>query len=179
MFKKILIVTLVVLLLAGCAATGGATKLGLGHKVTFADRSADATADKAGTIISDALFAAAAVDANGKVVGIRIDDAQITASFDAAGKIVTDLTAEGKTKVELGDEYGMVKYGNAVQEWYKQVADLEKWMVGKTSDQIKGMKTKESESEGLVSDEADLNGKVTIGISDFLVVAQEAIANAK
>lgn len=179
MFKKIVIITLVVLLLAGCAATGGAAKTGLGHKVSLSERSTDATADKAGSIISDTMMAAVTVDANGKVLGIRIDDAQVTASFDSTGKITSDLTAAGKTKVELGDDYGMVKYGGAVAEWYKQVASLESWMVGKTSDQIKNMKTKTSETEGVVTDEADLNGKVTIGISDFLTVAQEAIANAK
>jgi uncharacterized protein YuzE len=181
MLKKIMIVTLVVLLLAGCAATT-TTKTGLGHSISI-EKSKDVSekdgAPVDGTAQADTMMAAVTVDANGKVLGIRIDTAQVKIKFNAEGKITSDKAVAGKTKVELGMDYGMLKASAIGKEWFEQSAAIEAWMVGKTSDQIKNMKTKDSESEGKVADEADLNGKVSIGIADFLVVAQEAIANAK
>jgi len=178
MFKKIVIITLVVLVLAGCAATGGATKTGLGHDISISARSTDATADEAGSIITDTVMAAVTVDANGKVLGVNIDDAQITLAVDATGKLTTDKTAELKTKDELGEAYGMKKFGGSKYEWNEQVAFVEGWMVGKTASQIAAMKTKDGE-EGKLADEADLVGKVSITVPEFLKVVAEAIANAK
>jgi hypothetical protein len=177
MFKKILIITLVVLVLAGCAATGS-TKTGLGHQVAISERSTDATADADASIITDTTMAAVTVDANGKVLGINIDDAQITLAVDKTGKLLTDKTVLLKTKDELGPDYGMKKFGGSKYEWNEQVAFIEGWMVGKTAAQIAAMKTKDGE-EGKIADEADLVGKVSITVPEFLVVVAEAIKNAK
>jgi hypothetical protein len=178
MFKKIVIITLVVLVLAGCAATGGATKLGLGHDISISSMSTDATMDAAAKIVTDTVIAAVTVDSNGKVVGINIDDAQITLAVDKTGKLTTDKATAFKTKDELGPDYGMVKYGGSKYEWNEQVAFLETWMVGKTATQIAAMKTKDGE-EGKIVDEADLVGKVSITVPTFLKVVDEAIKNAK
>jgi hypothetical protein len=181
MFKKILVITLVVLVLAGCAATG-ATKTGLGHEISIAKSKDVSEKDGAkvnGVAQADVMMCAVTVDANGKVVGIKIDTAQVKIAFDADGKIASDKTVLGKTKVELGNDYGMKKASAIGKEWFEQTAAIEKWMTGKTSEQIKNMKVATSESEGTISDEADLKGSATIGIASFLAVAQEAIANAK
>ncbi len=179
--KKILAVTLVAaLLLAGCSASGGAVKLGLGQK-TMIDKSADLTEKdgvKAGAAQVDTMMCAVVVDASGKVVSIRFDTAQTKVTFDEAGKITSDKAVEYPTKRELGDEYGMKKASSIGKEWFEQVDAIEKWMTGKTADQIKGMKVKTTE-EGTVSDEADLTSSATIKIDEFLEVAAEAIANAK
>ena len=176
MLKKILIVTIAVLLLAGCAATT-TTKTGLGHEISIAS-SKDATVDAAGNAQSDTMMAAVTVDANGKVLGIRLDVAQVKIAFDATGKITSDKTVRGKTKVELGTAYGMIKASKIGKEWFEQAAALESWMVGKTSTQIAGMSTT-TNADGVVTSEADLNGKVTITVDEFLRVAAEAIQNAK
>ena len=52
---------------------------------------------------------AAAFDKDGKVAGTIIDNAQTKVNFDKNGKVASDKNAEIKTKVELGDEYGMKK----------------------------------------------------------------------
>ncbi len=178
MFKKIMIITLVVLVLAGCAATGGATKLGLGHDVSISSLSTDATADAAAKIVTDTVMAAVTVDSNGKVVGINIDDAQITLAVDNTGKLTTDKSTVFKTKDELGTDYGMIKFGGSKYEWNQQVAFIEGWMVGKTASQIAAMKTKDG-AEGKIADEADLVGKVSITVPIFLKVVAEAMTNAK
>lgn len=169
------------LLLAGCSQTGSGTKLGLASK-TVMNRStdlADANGVKSGTTLSDTMMCAVTVDSAGKVVNIRFDDVQAPIAFDATGKITTDKSTLFKTKRELGNDYGMKKASGIGKEWFEEVDAIEKWMTGKTADQIKAMKVKTTQAEGEVSDEPDLASGATIGVSDFIEVAAAAIANAK
>ena len=173
--KKILLFTLVALLLAGCGAT--TVKTGLGNKVSIAS-STDATADKAGLAQVDTTMAAVTFDSKGKILNLTIDTAQTKVNFSKEGKITTDKAAEQKTKVELGNDYGMKKASKLGKEWFEEIADLQKWMIGKTIDQVKSMKVKEVEGKK-VTDEADLTSKVSIGVEDYLYVVEEAFKNAK
>jgi hypothetical protein len=180
--KKALAVILVLglFLLAGCAGAAG-TKLGMASK-TIMSRStdlADTGGVKTGTTLADTLMCSAVVDAGGKVVSIRFDDVQAPIAFDEAGKITTDKSTVFKTKRELGSDYGMKKASAIGREWFEQVDAIEKWMTGKTADQIKSMKVKTTQAEGNVPDEPDLASGATIGISDFIEVAAAAINNAK
>lgn len=167
--KKLLALTLVAVLLAGCGAAAS-VKIGLGHKVSIA-KSTDATADAEGLAQVDTVMAAVTVDSAKKILGVVIDTAQIKVNFDTTGKITTDLNAEQKTKVELGDAYGMKKASSIGKEWYEQIAELEKWMVGKTVDKITAVKS--------AADEADLKSKVTISISDYQEAVAEAVSKAR
>jgi GH24 family phage-related lysozyme (muramidase) len=117
--------------------------------------------------------------AGGKVVNIRFDDVQAPIVFDDTGKITTDKATVFKTKRQLGNDYGMKKASGIGKEWFEQVDAIEKWMTGKTADQIKAMKVKTTQAEGNVADEPDLASGATIGISDFIEVAVAAIGNAK
>lgn len=182
--KKTLVLAFVLLLavslLAGCGAAGGA-KLGLASK-TIMSRStdlADVNGAKQGTTLSDTIMCAATVDASGKVTSIRFDDVQAPINFDETGKITTDKATQFKTKRELGNDYGMKKASGIGKEWFEEVDAIEKWMTGKTADQIKAMKVKTTQAEGNVSDEPDLASSATIGISDFIEMAVAAIGNAK
>lgn len=175
--KKLIAVTLAVLLLAGCGAATG-VKVGLGHTISIG-RSTDAAADKDGSAIVSTVMTAAAFDANGKILGVTIDAAEGTVNFNAQGKITSKLDEMQKTKVELGKDYGMVKGSKIGKEWYEQIAELEKWMKGKTVDQVKAMKVKSSEEGGNVTDEPDLNSKVTLSVDNFLSTLEEAYKNAK
>ena len=77
----------------------------------------------------DTTIAATAFDADGKVVGTIIDNAQMRVNFDAEGK-VTNRDAELKTKKELKDGYGMKAASTIGKEWYEQMAELENgWLV--------------------------------------------------
>ena len=54
--------------------------------------------------------------------------------MSAEGEIVSkDYTA---TKRELGDDYNMVKYGNAIAEWDAQAKAFADYTVGKTADEV-------------------------------------------
>jgi len=128
--KKVLALTLVAVLLAGCGAAAS-VKTGLGHTISVA-KSKDAAADAEGLAQVDTVMAAVTVDSSKKILGVVIDTAQVIVNFDATGKITTDLNKEQQTKVELGDLYGMKKASSIGKEWYEQIADLEKWMIGKT-----------------------------------------------
>lgn len=179
--STLIIVTLIAVTFTGCGgnASSGNVKTGLGQVISVA-KSKDATADKDGAAQADIVMAAVSVDSNGKIVSVTIDAAQPTVSFDTSGKIKSDLAEITKTKVEQGKDYGMIKNSKIGKEWYEQIADLEKWMIGKTIDQIKTMKVKEvDETHKNVPDEPDLVSKVTLTVEDFISVVEEAVKNAK
>lgn len=165
--KKILALTLVAILLAGCGSAS--VKTGLGQNISIA-KSTDATAEAEGLAQVDTVMAAVTVDSSNKILGVVIDTAQTKINFDTNGKITSDLNAEQKTKVELGFDYGMKKAGSA-REWFEQIAELEKWMVGKTVDKITAIKD--------ASEDADLKSKVSITISSYQEAVAEAVTNAR
>jgi hypothetical protein len=74
----------------------------------------------------------------------------------------------------------MVKASSIKKEWYQQIAELEKWMTGKTVDEIKGMKVKAKDEEHpAVPDVPELTSSVTVSVQDFTAAVAEAFANAK
>jgi hypothetical protein len=154
------------------------TKVGLGTLTSIAS-SKDKT-DESGPVGQvDTVMAAVGFDSAGKVVSVTIDNAQTRVNFDTDLKLTSDPDAEYKTKVELGDEYGMKKRSEIGKEWYEQIAELEKWMVGKTVDEIKSMKTVNKDaSHPAVPDEQDLTSLVTITVQDYIAVVEEAWNNA-
>lgn len=179
--KKIFAITLVIVLfLAGCSSSGSSVnKLGLGQKTTIASSTdlADTDGVKSGTAQADTVMCAVMIDANGKVVDIKIDTAQTAINFDEAGVITSDKTIEYQTKREKGADYGMIKASGIGREWFEQADAIEDWMTGKTADQIKNMKVTAGEG-GNVSAEPDLTSSATIKVDDYIAVAVEAIENA-
>mgnify|MGYP005841534191 CR=1 FL=1 len=169
--------------LAGCSSGPTVTKIGLGH-VTSIAKSTDLTTAADGKVTPptaqvDTTFAVVAFDKDGKVVKVSIDTAQSKVAFDDKMQLTTDVKAEGKTKVELGDAYGLGKVSTIKKEWNQQIAELEKWMVGKTVDQIKAMKTKQRDaSHPKVPDVPELTSLVTITVQDYIAVVEEAWKNA-
>ncbi|MGI5848758.1 MAG: lipoprotein [Christensenellales bacterium] len=157
----------------GIAITGK-TKTGFGNAVSLASsKSAANGTDAVGQ--TDNVMAAVTVDDKGVIVGVMIDSAQVKVTVNAQGKITTDLSAELKTKGELGDEYGMKKASGIGKEWYEQINELSRWIIGKTIDEVMGMKTTD---EGIPA-EADLTSSVTIHVNDYLNTVQKAVQNAK
>ncbi|HHX75004.1 MAG TPA: hypothetical protein GX699_08895 [Firmicutes bacterium] len=156
-----------------------ADKLGLGHTISIAKSKdyAPAEGDKSEVLPTaqvDTVVAATAFTADGKVAGVIIDTAQIVVNFDKDGKVTSDKTAVLKTKVEKGDEYGMKRVSTIEKEWFEQIAELEKWMTGKTVNEITAMAL-----DGGKPADADLTAKVTVTVTDYLAAVEEAAANAK
>mgnify|MGYP000859428366 CR=1 FL=1 len=175
--KKVLALTLVAVLLAGCGAAS--VKTGLGNTISI-DSSKDATADEEGLAQVDTTMAAVTVDSAGKILGVKIDTAQVKVNFDQTGKIITtDKAVELKTKVERGNDYNMKKASSIGKEWFEQIAELEKWMVGKTANDISGLAVTKNKEGGSVPSDPDLSSKVTLSVDDYQAAVTEAIANAK
>lgn len=99
----------------------------------------DATADKDGKSALETYVFAAAVNAEGKVVTSTSDCVAIDFTFTAAGKSTLDTTKAVQSKRELGDNYGMVAYGNAAKEWYAQADAFDANCEGKTAAEIAGL----------------------------------------
>ena len=155
------------------AEEGAITKLGLGHVISIA-KSKDKGTDAEGKAVNalaqaDVVIASVGFDADGKVVSVFIDVAQTRVAFDEALVVTADKTAEVKTKKDLGADYGMAKASGIGKEWFEQIAALEDWMVGKTVEEIKGMKMAEGKST-----EEDLVSSVTISVGDYIAAVEQA-----
>ena len=201
-FLLMITVVLVMALLAGCAGTvvvvgdctcptegGNVTvdtqpvvgdgetplKTGLAVSTKISD-SVSATAEKNGSAAYDITIAAVTVDENGVIRSCKLDSVPATVNFDAAGQIVTDLTAVIDTKNEKGANYGMVAHGGAVAEWDAQVAALCNFAVGKTVEELKNGAVSES---GYAPEGTDLASSATIYLGGYVSVIEAAVNNAK
>ena len=176
--KTLVIVAAVVVVLAvvlGVVFLGGNKekeyKLGMG--VAFGDFT---NAQINGTV------ATVVLDDAGKIQVCRIDTFQN--KYTADEKVTfTSL----KTKMELGYDYNMAKFGHSlvgnetVKEWFEQAKAFETWVVGKTADEVKNMKLQTIESNGyVIANEADLLAAgCTISIEEFRDAVVKACNDAQ
>ena len=116
--KKLIAMIMVLCMMFTMVACGGgeaapeaaAYKLGMGVELKT-------TSSKTENAQVDATVATVVTDAEGKIVVCRIDCAQSKMAV-VGGAVEADKTF--KTKMELGDDYGMVAYGAAMAEWDAQ-----------------------------------------------------------
>lgn len=161
------------------AEEGTIVKLGLGQNTSIASSKDADGADVTAVGQVDTIMAAVGFDKDGKVVSVTIDNAQTKVQFNKDLTLKSDVNAEYKTKAELKEDYGMKKASAIGKEWYEQIAALEDWMVGKTVDEIKAMKTfKKDDNHTAVPDEADLKSSVSISVEGYLAAVEEAYKNA-
>ena len=122
------------------------------------------------------------LDKDGKIVACRLDAVQAKATLNTDG---TFAIANLKTKMELGDAYGMaaaVNYGmdwnndGVVKEWYDQAKAFEAHVVGMTAAEVEAMGTQEVPGKGYIisNDEELLAAGCTIQIGEF----KEAVVKA-
>ena len=178
--KKILALVLAIAMLATFAACGEAKeaeyKLGVGTVVSL-DSSAAAADGKPATAQADTTVATVVLDADGKIVACDIDVAQTKVSV--ADGVVDKANADLRTKTEKKGDYGMsaaVNYGmdwnndGVVKEWYEQSKIFTDYVVGKTADEVKAIKTKEVEGKGYIipADEDLLTAGCTIQVNEFI-----------
>ena len=166
--KKFVTAIILVCMMLSMAACGGSSeaeyKLGMGVVV-----STDSSSDNNAQV--DATVATVVTDANGKIVLCRLDCAQN--KMDVTGGQV-DTAATYTTKRDLKYDYNMVKYSDATLEWFEQVENLEKWVVGKTADEIKNIETRVNEEGYNVAVDEELFASCSISLEAF----QEAIVKA-
>lgn len=175
--KKIVAITLALLVLAGCSSETYKTGLGMVNSI---GSSKSATADAAGLAQADVTAAAVTVDSKNTIVSISFDVVQTKINFDNTGAITTDLATEFKTKRELKEDYNMKIASPIGKEWYEQAAELEKYALGKTVEDFVATPTKaKDEAHTSVPDVEDLASTCTMDIGDFLAATEKAAANLK
>lgn len=144
--------------------------------VTKISSSKPATADQNGTAQVDSTIVAVTYDSNGVITKCIIDNAQTRVAFDAAGKLQTDLATVPKTKVELGDEYGMKKNSAIEKEWYEQANAFAEWAVGKTLAEVKGLNVKKvDDGHPAVPDVPELAATVSISVGELTQAIEKAM----
>jgi len=150
-----------------------ADKLGVGT-VTNISKSTDA-GDKDGVAQAYSSYAVATFDSANRITSCIIDGSQTDVKFTNKGKITSDLKILGKTKTELGSEYGMAKVSSIGKEWFEQADALSKYVVGKTIEEVKGIAVNE---KGAPSG-SELKSSVTISIGGYVAAIEKAKATAK
>lgn len=164
--------------------TDKAFTLGVAVKSTAAESKA-ATEEEDGTVKMYSDFAAA-VMADGKILAALNDAIQPNITINTDGEIVE--TAFKATKRELREEYGMGgkpyskdRNGDGiVKEWFEQSKAFSEFVVGKTSEEVKNMKTQTQDDGYVISaDDALLTAGCTIQITSMCATMSQAAANAR
>lgn len=168
-------------------AVEGKFTLGVAATSTAAESTA-ATAEAEGVVKMYSDFAASVV-VDGKIVASLNDAIQPQIKINAAGEIV-EKTFKA-TKRELKEGYNMATYGKdqdnngdgKVLEWYVQSAEFSKFVVGKTADEVAGMKTVAATQGAvgyMISADADLLAAgCTIQIGGICAVVAQSVKNAR
>ena len=177
--KRILAIALCLVMALAIVACGGAKeaeyKLGMGVVVGM-------DSSKTGNAQVDATVATVVTDADGKIVLCRIDVAQNKMNV-TDGAVEADKTF--KTKMELGDDYNMAKYGapnvegGTVKEWYVQTKAFEQYVIGKTAAEVEAIKLQEVNAHQIAVDEALLNAGCTMQITEFMAAVVKACNDAQ
>ena len=180
--KKILSLALTLVLvlslfaLVGCGAKTGdkdvadTLKFGMGS-YSYIDKATSADADTNGNGEYVTTVAAVLLDNDGKIVDAVIDSTDNTVEYTSQGKVVAP--AEFKTKYELGDDYGMKKYG-AKKEWFEQVDAFVATVKGKTASEVKALV-----ADGGKGNDDVVSAGCTIVVADFVKALEKAVSNAK
>ena len=114
------------------------------------------------------------------IKAVQFDTVQTKVTFNAEGKLTNDLMAEIPSKIEKGEAYGMRKASEIGKEWFEQIAEFEKYITGKTLEEVQAIPTyKKDDNHTRVPDDADLKTTVTIDIGGYVDALAKAVANAK
>ena len=156
--------------------------LGVAVKSTAADSKA-ATDEADGTVKMYSDFAAAVV-ADGKILAALNDAIQPNITINVDGEIVE--TAFKATKRELKEAYGMGGKVNLdhngdgiVKEWFEQSKAFSEYVLGKTAEEVKSMKTKDYNGYMISADDALLSAGCTIQITSMCATMSQAATNAR
>lgn len=127
----------------------------------------------------DSTICAVILDNNGVIVDIHFDVAQTRVPFSVEGEILADMDAAIKSKLELGEDYGMRGASPIGAELFEQVIAFEQYCIGKTATEIIEMPTYAANENHLrVADVADLKSTVTIDVGSYVDALAKAVANA-
>ena len=140
------------------AQNGDALKI-----VTTGSFSAPDTAEGEAAAVQADINIAAATMSGDTITSCRIDAVQAKAAIDAAGQLLTDVSAPVLSKDQKGADYGMGKVSSIGKEWNEQAAAFAAYVTGKTVAEIQGIAVNEETRPA----DADLSASVTISIGGF------------
>ena len=136
-------------------------KLGLSLTIAYAD-------SQEGTVTADANVAAVILDKDGKIVDCAFD--VVSMSVAVVDGYLDEGAAEAtfNSKYDIGDAYGMVAYGGAIAEWYKQAEAFADFCVGKTAAEVKAIALNDKGAP------SDLTSSCTMGVKDYVAAIAKA-----
>jgi len=132
---------------------------------------------KDGTFQAYVNFAATTKDADGKITSVLIDSIQAKPTWNAEGKLTTDVEQDVRTKYTKQFDYGMkeVSKGNGViaegGEWFEQIDVFKQAIAGKTADEVKAIAVDEG---GYPTDDTLRTG-CTMKVSAYITVVTMAL----
>lgn len=149
-------------------------KVALVTSASYSNKDADAENDGLNQV--DTTVVAAVTDAEGKVVVAKTDCTQGKITFNAKGEATYDAKAEVKSKLELGDDYNMAKFGQKhdgsegqPKEWYAQAGEFDKALVGKTAADFAALAGADGYATGDIA-----TAGCTMAIGDMIKAAEAA-----
>lgn len=122
----------------------------------------DVAKGEAAAVQADVNIAAATMK-DGTITSCIIDGVQAKGAVDAAGQLVTDVTAPVLSKNQKGTDYGMGQYSGIGKEWNEQAAAFASYVTGKTVEEVQGIAVNEETRPT----DADLAASVTIAVGGF------------
>jgi len=112
------------------ATTADTLGLGLIGEMTNVKNAADN--DGKGTFQAYVNFACTTQNANGEITSVLIDSIQANPSWDATGKLTTDVEQDVRTKYTKQGDYGMQKASKLEKgEWFQQIDVFKQTIMGK------------------------------------------------
>lgn len=122
-----------------------ADTLGLALIGEMTNVKAPADNDGKGTFQAYVNFACTTQNANGEITSVLIDSIQANPSWDATGKLTTDLEQDVRTKYTKKDDYGMQPASSLENgEWFEQIDVFKQSIMGKTADDVTAIAVDES-----------------------------------
>ena len=171
----LLVLTLTMVSITALAATG------LGSVTSISGTNADG--EKNGSATINTYLCALTLDEDGKIIAVKFDVAQNKVAYDEKGQWVeneADMVAGYPSKVEKGENYGMVAASTIGKEMFEQIAALEEYCLGKTVEEVLAVETYEKDpGHTQVPAGDDLKSSVTIDVGGYLAVLKKAAENAK
>lgn len=133
-----------------------------------------------GSVGVNVLTASITLDKENVIRSLKLDKYELAVEVDENGYLVGDISTDGvKSAKELAYDYGMKPSSKLSLEWFEQVANFEKWAVGKKVGDLLNMKTVYiDDTRPSVPGEPDLSVSVSISVGDFLKVIRLAAINA-
>ena len=122
----------------------------------------DTAEGEASAVQADVNIAAATMNGD-TVTSCVIDAVQAKVTIDAAGQLLTDVSAPVLSKNQKGADYGMGKYSGIGKEWNEQAAAFAAYVTGKTVAEIQEIAVNEETRPT----DVDLAASVTIAVGGF------------